>query len=193
MSRVPLLSRRAFLCATGLSAGLLAVARLRGVPALLAAERGAATGPRLLDATDARILGAIAERITFTGDPAMPRFRDTAGLLTIDAALLQLPPDVPQQLSWALRLFEYGPPLWIGKLSTFTGFDPEWQDVYLSNWEQSRFQIRRMAFQAFKNLAFLGYYGQDATWSGIHYQGPWVPRPRMIITDDGWRVPVGDP
>ena len=32
----------------------------------------------------------------------MPRFRDTAALLTIDAALLQLPPDVPQTFSEGL-------------------------------------------------------------------------------------------
>ena len=31
--------------------------------------------------------------MTFTGDPSMPRFADTAGLQTIDTALLQLPPE----------------------------------------------------------------------------------------------------
>ena len=54
---------------------------------------------RVLSPRDARILGALADRMTFTGDPSMPRFADTAGLQTIDTALLQLPPDVPQQLS----------------------------------------------------------------------------------------------
>ena len=100
---------------------------------------------------------------------------------TIDTALLQLPPDVPQQLSYALLLFEYGPPLFLGKPSTFSGLPPNWQDAYLEGWASSRFHTRHIAFQAFKNLAMLGYYSQDATWAGIHYQGPWAPKPRRMI------------
>jgi hypothetical protein len=181
------LGRRAFLRATGMSAALLTVSRLRLVPAA-AATTGAETVMRVLSPGDARVMSAIGERITVTGDPAMPRFSQTSGLETIDAALRGLPPDIVQQLSWALWLFEYAPPVLAGKLSTFTGLTPEWQDAYLMSWEQSRFQMRRLAFQAVKNLSFLGYYAQDATWKGIHYQGPWVPMPRMVIGEDGWVV-----
>ena len=123
----------------------------------------------MLVARDARILGAVGERMTFTGDPRCRASADTAALQTIDTALLQLPPEVPQQLSWALLLFEYGPPLFLGKLASFTGLRRHWQDVYLDGWAESRFQTRRIAFQAFKNLAMLGYYSQDATWPAIHY------------------------
>ena len=112
----------------------------------------------------------------------MPRFADTAGLKTIDTALLQLPPDVPEQLSYALLLVEYGPPIFVGKPTTFTGMTTQWQDAYLQGWADSRFHIRRIAFQAFKNLSMLGYYSQDATWKGISYDGPWVPRPRRIAS-----------
>jgi hypothetical protein len=177
------IGRRAFLRATGMSAALLTISRLRAAPAA-----AAATAMRVLSPGGARVMSAIGERITFSGDPAMPRFSQTRALETIDAALRGLPPDIVQQLSWALWLFEYGPPLLLGKLSTFTGLTPEWQDVYLMSWEQSRFQMRRLAFQAVKNLAFLGYYAQDGTWKGIHYQGPWVPLPRVVIGDDGWVV-----
>jgi hypothetical protein len=182
------IGRRTFLWTAGMSAGLLTLSRLRVVPSALATEPTGAAALRVLGPSDARILAAIADRMTDTGEASMPRFADTAALQTIDTALRQLPPDVTQQLSWALWLFEYAPPLLIGKLSTFTGFTPEWQDVYLTTWEQSRFQLRRVAFQALKNLSFLGYYAQDATWKGIHYQGPWVPGPRLRIDDDGWLV-----
>jgi hypothetical protein len=173
----PPLSRRGFL---GMSAALLALSRLRLAPPALAAP--AADGAlRVLGPRDARIMAVLADRMTYTGDASMPRFADTAGLQTIDTALRQLPPEVPQQLSYALLLFEYGPPLFLGKLSTFSGLPAPWQDAYLAGWADSRFHTRRIAFQAFKNLAMLGYYSQDATWPGIHYQGPWAPKPRRVV------------
>jgi len=174
------LNRRGFLRMTG---GLLALSRLRALPAL--AESAPTTGGalRVLSQRDARILSAIAERMTFTGDPDMPRFGETAALPTIDGALLQLPPDVAQQLSIALLLFEYAPPLFLGRASTFTGLAPQWQDLYLDAWAGSRFATCRLAFQAFKNLSMLGYYSQDSTWPAIHYSGPWAPRPRRVIAD----------
>lgn len=171
------LTRRGFL---QMGAALLAVSRLRAGP--VAAQGVAPAGAlRVLTARDVRILTPLADRMTFTGEPNMPRFADTAALSTVDTALLQLPPDVTQQLSWALVLFEYGPPLFLGKPSTFTGLNTDWQDLYIDGWAQSRFHTRRIAFQAFKNLAMLGYYSQDATWPAIHYSGPWAPKPRRVV------------
>lgn len=175
------LDRRTFLRAGGFSAAMLALGRLRA-----GAMPGAAAAPaglRVLSPDDARILAAVAERMTFTGDPAMPRFAQTDGLHTIDVALRQMPPEVTEQLSWALWLVEVSPPLTIGRLARFTGLDAEWQDIALSGWAESRFQIRRIVFQALKNLAMLGYYAQDATWAGIRYGGPWAPRPRRVVAD----------
>lgn len=174
------IGRRTFLRASGMSAGLLALGRLRALPAAYAA---APTDGRLrvLSRRDAEILAAVAGRITFTGEPTMPLFADTPALITIDTALLQLPPDVPQQLSWALRLVEYSPPLMVGKFATFTGLPAEWQDVTLIAWEQSTVRLLRIAFQAMKNLSMLGYYAQPDTWPAIHYQGPWIMRPRRVV------------
>jgi hypothetical protein len=174
--------RRDFLRLSGFSVGLLALSQLRFAPSAFAAA-APETGLRVLSAGDARTLAAVAARITFTGDAAMPRFGDTDGLRTIDTALLQLPPEVPEQLSWALWLVEYGPPVFIGQPARYTGLDPAWQDIYLNDWADSRFQTRRLVFQAVKNLSMLGYYAQDASWPGIHYGGPWVPRPRRIVPD----------
>lgn len=135
---------------------------------------------QLLSARDAAILDAIAERITFTDDPAMPRFGGTTGLLSIDRALGQLSPDVVSDLHWALVLFEYGPPFFVLRFSTFTGLDDAGKDAYLTAWAESRIATCRFAFGAFKNLAMLGYYSDESTWKGIHYDGPWVPRPRRL-------------
>jgi hypothetical protein len=163
---------------------MLALARVRPLPVASAAEATAgAAGLTMLAPADARILTAVAERITYTGDPAMPSFATTGGLRTIDTALRQLPPDVPRQLSWGLWLFEYAPPLFVGKPARFTGLDTAWQDIYVATWADSGLQIRRLVFQALKNLSMLGYYAQDATWPGIHYGGPMVPRPRRVVPE----------
>jgi hypothetical protein len=177
-----MMTRRGFLQLAGFSAAMLALSRLRALPAALATEVGGDAGElSVLSPSDARILAAVAERITYTGDPAMPRFSATAGLRTVDVALRQLPPDIPQQLSWGLWMFEYAPPLFIGKLARFTGLNEHWQDAYLAGWAESSLQTRRMLFQALKNLSMLGYYAQDATWAGIHYSGPVVVRPRRVL------------
>ena len=177
-----MVTRRGFLQLAGFSAGMLALSRLRPLPAALAAElAGGDAGLAVLTPADARILAAVAERMTYTGDPAMPRFSATAGLRTIDIALRQLPAEVPQQLSWGLWMFEWAPPLFIGKPARYTGMNENWQDVYLADWADSSLQTRRMVFQALKNLSMLGYYAQDSTWAGIHYTGPWVVRPRRPV------------
>lgn len=179
MSFDPTLGRRSFLRLTGMSAGLIAVSQLR-LPASAAAG-GTARRLNVLQPTEARIFAAVADRITFTGDPDMPRFRDTAGLHTVDTALRQLAPDVAQQFRGALRLFQYAPPFAGIAFATFTNLREADQDACLRAWERSRFQTPRLAFNAFKNLAMLGYYADDATWKGINYGGPWAPKPRRRL------------
>lgn len=177
------LSRRSFLRYSAVTAGLLALSRLRLVPAL-AAQSAAATELRVLTPHQAEVLTAIVERMVFTGADHMPAARDTPAIATIDQALLQLDPAVQSQVGWLLTLFQWGPPLFQFKLKTFTGLTPEERDSYLEGWATSRSAMRRLAFRALKNLSMLGYYSQDATWKGIHYDGPWAPRPRKVIGDE---------
>ena len=165
------MGRRGFLRLAGFTASMATLSTLR----LAAPPRAAATS-LLLTESDGRILSAIGERMTFTGDPDMPRFGETDALASIDRALHYVDRGVVDQLHWGLLLFEYAPPVFARRLSFYTGLEPEAQDDYLRGWESSDLAFRRMAFQAFKNLCFLGYYSQDATWAGIHYDGPWVPR-----------------
>jgi hypothetical protein len=182
------IGRRGFLRLTGFGAAMTALSQVRWIsprPCEAGEEQGRGSSEaslRALNQEDGRILSAIAERMVFTGDPAMPSFSETTGLASIDSALAHLDADVAAQLHWALLLFEYGPPLFSARASTFSGLDEASQDDYLRGWSESRFAVRRLVFQAFKNLSYLGYYSQDATWKGIHYDGPWVPRPRRFAS-----------
>ena len=175
-----LLSRRSFLRYSALTAGLLAVSRVRMTPAL-AAQPLAAAQLVVLTQHQGEVMTAIVERMVFTGAGNMPAVRDTGTIATIDQALLQLDPGVQSQVGWLLTLFQWGPPLFQLKLKTFTSLTPDERDDYLRDWATSRSDTRRLAFRALKNLSMLGYYSQDATWKGIHYDGPWVPRPRRVI------------
>jgi len=177
------LSRRSFLQYTALSAGLLTLSRLRVAPALAAPV--ATVGLHVLTPREAEVFTAIVERMVFTGDPSMPAVRDTDAIATIDQAVLQLDASVQSQLRWLLTIFQWGPPVFQLELKTFTAMSADERDTYLRGWATSRFATRRLAFRALKNLAMLGYYSQDATWPGIHYTGPWAPKPRRTLIADG--------
>jgi len=174
-------SRRSFLRWTAVSGGLLAVSRLRFAPALAAASSPAAA-LRVLTPQQAEIFTVIVERMVYSGAPEMPAVRETRAIETIDQTLLQLDPTVQSQLSWLITLFEWGPPVLQFKPHRFTKLPPEEQDDYIRDWATSGVETRRIAFQALKNLSVLGYYSQDATWKGIHYDGPWAPRPRKVLS-----------
>ncbi len=178
MGAVPTLTRRGFLRATTFSAAMLAVSRLRP-NAVAAADAAEAPGElRVLSARQAEILTAIGARIAATGEPSMPEFGDTPAIATIDRTLLYLPADIRDQFGWALLLFDYGPFVFDLRFSRFTALGPEERDASIRGWAGSRFETRRLVYRAMKNMSFLGYYSQDATWAGIHYGGPWLPRPR---------------
>lgn len=170
------LTRRRFLQLGSFSAAMVAVAGLRRA-------RGEVEGGalRVLSPRDAVIFTAIAGRMTDTGDAAMPAFADVPALLTVDRSLLYLDHGQRRQLGIALKLFEYGPPLFDFRFSRFTELGPAEQDAHIAGWRDSRFETRRLAYRAMKNLSFLGYYSQDATWAGIHYMGPVLPRPRRAV------------
>lgn len=176
------LSRRSFLRYTAATAGLLAMSRLR-VATALTPQPAAAAGLHVLTAHQCEVMTVIVERMVFTGADNMPAVRDTGTITTIDQALLQLDPAVQSQVGWLLTVFQWGPPVFQLKLKTFTSLTPDERDDYLRDWATSRSDTRRLAFRALKNLSMLGYYSQDATWKGIHYDGPWAPRSRRVVSN----------
>ncbi len=157
----------------GASASLAAVGRITMLPG----EALADGGPGFFSEREREILGAIAERMVDSDDPAAPPLADTDALGVVDRLCTRLDPGITQPLPLALQLFEWGPLLLdLGHFSRFTRLPDHQKDASLAGWMNSRFAVRRLAFQALRNLAFLGYYSQASTWPGIGYRGPLLER-----------------
>ena len=166
-------TRRGFLRLAGTSVALAALAQVRALPAPAAAEP-----PRecFFDAQEMEILTQIVERMVDSGEPGAPAVRETRSVATIDALCRQLDPEISGALPLALRLFEYAPMLFDLSFSRFSHMTDAQKDASLEAWMTSRLALRRMAFLALRNLAFLGYYSQPETWPLIGYQGPLIER-----------------
>jgi len=168
---LPRLTRRAFLRGAGLLASLTVVSRIRVVPAAARTTVAPLSGS-VFSPYETEILTLIVERMVDTGDPRAPRVRDTGAIGTIDRIVSGLDPAVTRDLPLALRLFEWGPFLFDFTPARFTAMSDVEKDASLTQWMTSRLAVRRMGFMALRNLAFLGYYSQDAVWPLVGYAGP---------------------
>ena len=79
-------------------------------------------------------------------------------VITIDTFVKQLPKALQTKLRFALLLFQWGPPLFIGKLCRFTQLTPRDAVKYIEGWAKSRLGARRKLFRGLRDIAFLGYY-----------------------------------
>ena len=79
-------------------------------------------------------------------------------VITIDTFVKQLPKALRTQLRFALFLFEWGPPFFIGKPCRFTQLAPRDAVRYIDTWAKSRLGVRRKLFRGLRDIAFLGYY-----------------------------------
>jgi len=75
-----------------------------------------------------------------------------------------------------LRAVEWGPYVFDWRFARFTELDDAGQDASLRGWMTSRLGLRRLGFQALKNLSLLGWYAEEASWPLIGYQGPLIAR-----------------
>jgi hypothetical protein len=167
-------TRRSFLRLAGGAAALGGLARLRALPA--GAADLAAGGARFFAEREREILTTIVERMVETGDPAAPAVRSTRAIDTIDGLCRVLDPALTAPLPALLRLVEWGPLLFDGRLARFGSLDDAARDAHLSGWMRSRIGLRRLGFLALRNLSLLGYWSQDASWPLIGYQGPLLRR-----------------
>jgi hypothetical protein len=175
MKREHATTRRGFLRLAGTSASLAALSQLRALPAAAVA----APGGRFFAPADTEVLTQVVERLVASDDPGAPSVRETRTMATIDRVCGHLDASVTDPLPWLLRAVEFGPIVFDWTPSRFTRLDADGQDAALRGWMTSRLALRRQAFQALRNLAFLGYYTQPAAWSGIGYAGP------LLVTADG--------
>ena len=167
----PPLTRRTFLRGLGISASLAALANLRAVPAA-----GALIDPvmdeTLLSPRESEILTHVVERMAYTGDPEAPAARNTMAIQTIQNLLGRMDPALTADIPIALHLFEWGPILFDFTFSRFTRMTDAQKDASIRCWMTSRLGLRRLAFLAFRNLAFIGTYSQPEAWGRIGYKGP---------------------
>lgn len=166
-------SRRVFLQRAAFTASLLTMAR---VPAAARDAPGATAAPAAsaLSGADRELLTQVVERLVDSGDPAAPAVRATGAIAAIERLLAQVDASVRADLPLALRLFDWGPMLFDLRWARFTELDDAGKDRAIRGWMESRFAFRRLVFDALRNLAFVGYYSQDATWPLLGYKGPLV-------------------
>ena len=74
-----------------------------------------------------------------------------------------------------LTLLEHATPLG-GRVRRFTSLTPEQRLAYLKGWRDSRFQLRRGAYQAIKGFVYYMAYIDPATRSITGFEGPWPER-----------------
>jgi len=163
-------TRRGFLRLAAASAALTALSR---IPAA-----GAVAGNRcktsFFSEHERELLTGVVERMVATGAPDAPTVRETGSIEVIDRICAGLDPGVSGVLPNLLRLVEWGPLLLDFTPTRFSKMSDAEKDASLRAWMTSRLDLRRRAFYALRNLSYLGYYSQDATWDLIGYQGPFV-------------------
>jgi len=76
----------------------------------------------------------------------------------IDKFVSELPKALQIQLRFGLHVFQWGPPVFIGKPRLFTQLAPHDAVKYIETWAGSRLGMRRLLFRGLRDIAFLGYY-----------------------------------
>ena len=161
-------TRRGFLSLAASGAALAALARLPAAGAVAANRSENA----FFSEFERELLTAVVERMVATGAPDAPAVRETGTIAVIDRICAGLDPGVSGVLPNLLRLVEWGPLLFDFTPTRFSKMSDAEKDASLRAWMTSRLGLRRRAFYALRNLSFLGYYSQDATWALIGYRGP---------------------
>ena len=82
-------------------------------------------------------------------------------VIVIDSFVQQLPKTLQKQIRLGLHLFQWSPPLFIGKPYRFTQLIPRDAVRYIESWAKSRFRVRRRLFRGLRDIAFLGYYSSN--------------------------------
>lgn len=170
-------TRRDFLKLAGATAALSGLAGIRALPAAARSALEADEAPVFFSASQREVLVQVVERVVDSGRAAAPRVRETRAVPTIEALCASLDPALTGPLPTLLRLVEWGPFVFDFEFARFTRLDDAAQDRSLRGWMTSRFALRRIGFQALRNLSFLGWYAQEETWPLVGYAGPLLRRP----------------
>ena len=169
-------TRRGFLAFAGTGAALAALGGLRPGAALAGTDAAGAAQAHFFGEGEQEILALVVERMVASDEPAAPALGETRALETIDRLCAGLDPELTRPLPALLRLVEWGPLLFDFTFTRFSRMTPEQRDESLRSWMTSRIGLRRQAFYALRNLAFLGWWSQQETWPLVGYAGPLLER-----------------
>ncbi|MGQ0562599.1 MAG: hypothetical protein ACT443_12085 [Gemmatimonadota bacterium] len=93
----------------------------------------------------------------------------------IDRELAAVGDPIRTDMKTVLALMEHATPLG-GRIRRFTALTPEQRLAYLEGWRDSRFQLRRAAYQAIKGFVHYVAYIDPATRPLTGFEGPWPER-----------------
>lgn len=172
----PGIDRRGFLrTATG-GAAVLALASL--IPTGCAADYPEAEGDALLALSPKEFAVALAAAEALLVGVPVPAERVAR---RIDHELALAGDPVRSDMKLVLTLLEHLTPLG-GRFRRFTALDPSGRLRYLHGWRESRFNLRRGAFQAVKAFVYFYAYTDDATRAHTGFTGSWPERFKIPAT-----------
>jgi hypothetical protein len=131
---------------------------------------------RALTAKEFLVFQAVMRRMVAPDQPGAPTADEVQAALFVDGYLTKLDEGSRSDVRALLHLLEHGSGLFRFRTSRFTHMTAVEQDATLSDWEHSRWALRRRGFAALKTMAMLGYWRDDRTWPLIGYTGPMIGR-----------------
>ncbi len=159
------MNRRSFLKRGIFGGVLLAVAGGTGL-ALRATKTRAFTS-KILSATEAAVLAAVAEVV-------VPKADGKVIVERIDTSISYLAPESQSDFKLLLGLVESALAgfLFDARTAPFTTLTAEDRIAVLGRWRDSRLAIRRSGYQALRKSCLAAFYGDPATWAEAGYAGP---------------------
>jgi choline dehydrogenase-like flavoprotein len=115
----------------------------------------------------------------------VPEFGDEP-LGSVDRILRSLPAPRRRLLSAFLALLELGGPGLRLRRGRFTSLPREDALDLLARWADARPPALRRGVNGVRALAGLAYYGVDASWASIGYDGPWLGRMDVATLPAPW-------
>ena len=165
------LSRRRFLVAGGVTAGVLATGSallMRGGGDAHYASLTDGATPRTLSLKEYGVLSAFCRQVC-------PGDLDTHTARRIDQELTFHTAQMVRDVKSALLLLEHGGVLHLST-TRFTRLTTEAQTKYLERMGIEGNALERQVVGNLKLLALFFHYCDERTWAGIHYDGPFQPR-----------------
>ncbi len=168
-----MITRRRFLAAGAVGTAALATAGWWA----WSRRSGPTAGARALSPDALAIVTAIVPAMLAGALPADASARATAVTETVagvDEAVAGLPPAAQTELGQLFALLTLPP-----ARRAFAGVASPWEEAsvdevaaFLDRWHDSRWTLKRSAYDAFHQLIVAAWYGNPRSWTAIGYDGP---------------------